>query len=67
MSYNYLDTINKRGIIGMDGMVESIKDADLELIRAIFTGYVRQERFGDGLWVEAVKDKVFLKILKRLN
>lgn len=38
-----LDIINKRGIIGIDGMVESKEDADLELIKAIFTGYVRQE------------------------
>lgn len=67
MSYNYLDVINKRGINDMDEMAGAIYDGDLELIRAILTGYVRQERFGDGLWAEAVKDKVFLKILKRLD
>ena len=67
MIYNYLDTINKRGINGMDEMAESIADGDIELIRAILTGYVRQERFGDGLWADAVRDKVFLKILKRLD
>ena len=67
MSYNYLDIIDKRGIQGMDGMVDSIPDGDLELLLAILTDYIRQERFGTGLWAEAVEDKVFLSILKRLN
>ena len=40
-------------------MVESKEDADLELIKAIFTGYVRQERFGYGLWAEALDYKIF--------
>jgi len=48
-------------------MKNSIDDADLELIKAIITGYVRQERFCDGLWASAVEDKVFLKILQRLK
>ncbi len=39
----------------------------MKLLKAILTGYVRQERFCDGLWADAVRDKVFLKILKRFN
>lgn len=65
--YDYLDFINKYGLYSCREMVGAINDADLELLKAILTGYVRQERFNDGLWVNAVEDKVFLNILKRLR
>jgi Family of unknown function (DUF6508) len=45
----------------------AIPSADLELLKAILTYYVRQERFCDGLWAKAVKEKVFLRILYRLG
>jgi hypothetical protein len=49
----------------------NIKDlipiADIELLLAIFTYYIRQERFCEGLWLGAIGDKVFLSILNRLN
>ena len=48
-------------------MKSSIDDADLELLKAILTGYIRQERICDGLWATAVEDKAFLKILERLR
>lgn len=41
--------------------------ADMELLVALLTYYVRQERFCDGLWIKAIKDKVFLQILYRLQ
>ncbi|MGD9676992.1 MAG: ADP-ribosylglycohydrolase family protein [Vulcanibacillus sp.] len=67
MTNNYLDIIKSRGINGEREMSAAIDTADLELVQAILTGYVRQERFCDGLWASAVEDKVFLKILKRLQ
>lgn len=65
--YNYLDVINKLGMGGTDRMIVAIDTADFNLVRAILTGYVRQERFCDGFWQLAVEEKVFLKILKRLE
>nr|WP_282433899.1 DUF6508 domain-containing protein [Desulfitobacterium sp. LBE] len=67
MCYDYLDIIHKRGIDGTEQMNSAIDTADFELTKAILTGYVRQERFCDGLWESAVEDKTFLKILNRLQ
>lgn len=65
MSYDYLNVIESRGLKDTNKINNAIDDADMELLKAILTGYVRQERFCDGIWVDAVRDKVFLKILKR--
>jgi hypothetical protein len=46
---------------------EIIKNANLDTLRAVLTFYVRQERFGNGLWELATRDKVFLNILLRLE
>lgn len=67
MSINYLDITKSIAIENTEQMISAIDTADFELIKAILTGYVRQERFCDGLWASAVGDKVFLKILKRLQ
>lgn len=67
ISYGYLDTTRNRGLRDMGEMNNAIEEADLELLKAIFTGYIRQERFCDGLWAKAVEDKVFLRTLKRFN
>ena len=63
--YDYLDVIEKRGISNIDEMNDLIRDADLKLLGAILTYYIRQERFEDGLWEEAVKNGAFLSILNR--
>ena len=65
--YNYLEIIEKHGLHGTEEMNPAIEQSDLELTLAILTGYIRQERFCDGLWESAVKDKTFLKILRRLE
>lgn len=65
ISYDYLNVIKSRGLKSTDEINNAIDGADIELVKAILTGYVRQERFCDGLWADAVRDKVFLKILKR--
>ena len=62
--YNYLDIINRVDI----GLIDDyINEADLELLKAILTGYIRQERFNEGLWGEAVSKGIFLKILYRFR
>jgi len=67
LCHNYLEIIEQNCPYGAKGMNESIEHADLELTLAILTGYIRQERFCDGLWQSAVEDKTFLNLLKRLK
>ena len=43
-----------------------IDTADFRLLRAILTYYMRQERFQDGLWLVAVQNGSFSKVLHRL-
>lgn len=62
--FNYLNLIEQRGLNNNSEMIEAIATADLELLKALLTGFIRQERFGDGLWEFAVEQKIFLKILK---
>lgn len=45
---------------------DHIEKADFRLLRAILTYYVRQERFQEGLWMVAVQDGSFSKVLNRL-
>jgi hypothetical protein len=47
--------------------VNVIPEADKQLLSALFTFYVRANRFSEGSWAASIEDKVFLKILKRLG
>lgn len=67
ISFNYMEIIEQYGLDSTSEMVRAIDSADFELLKAILTGYIRQERFCDGLWADAVGDKVFLNILKRMQ
>jgi hypothetical protein len=44
-----------------------IPTANLDLLKAILTFYVRGERFSEGMWRTAAKNKVFYLILLRLR
>lgn len=44
-----------------------IPTADLDLLIAIFTYFIRQDRFCEGLWIEAIVKKTFFYILNRLK
>jgi hypothetical protein len=44
-----------------------IPSANLELLKAILTFYVRGERFSEGMWRTAAKNKLFYHILLRLR
>ena len=44
-----------------------IADAELPLLRAILTYYIREEHYHAGLWGKAVYKKSFLRILERLR
>lgn len=66
MKRDYLDCIEKR-CKGEREINKFIDDADIELLSAILTCVMRQERFCDGAWAGAIKDGTFLKILSRLK
>ncbi|WP_261177916.1 DUF6508 domain-containing protein [Anaerobacillus sp. CMMVII] len=67
-SSNFMYTDYMSTIQDLDGDLNiAIETADLDLLRAILTYYVRAERFSDGAWAMAVEEKVFLKILRRLK
>ncbi|MFB7141329.1 DUF6508 domain-containing protein [Gottfriedia sp. NPDC056225] len=60
---NYLNTMSNY----QEPHLQLIKIADKHLIKSIFTYYVRGERFCEGMWADAIRDKIFLNILIRLN
>ena len=63
---DYLEYIDKNNT-DFDNIDEVIKESNIELLKAILTYYVRQERFCDGFWIEAIDRGIFLKILYRLK
>ena len=65
MNVNYLQIIDKN-VLG-DQLKPVIQNANMELLTAILTYFVRQERFCDGLWASAIDDKIFLNILYQLR
>jgi len=67
VAYDYLDILNRNNLKNSEMIKCAIDTADVELLKAILTGYIRQERFNSGLWEEAVKEKVFLRILSRFK
>ncbi|WP_420841236.1 DUF6508 domain-containing protein [Evansella clarkii] len=53
---------------GFPGLTpEKISAADIKELRGMLTFIIRAERFSDGSWAHAAKDKLFYYILKRLD
>ncbi len=50
-----------------DKFSDAIPTADIKLLSAILTYLVRQERFCDGAWANAISSDLFLHILYRLK
>ena len=67
MDYIYVKTIQTYGLEMDDALANQIETADLPLVKAILTCYIRQERFCDGLWEKAAGEGIFLALLKRLR
>lgn len=65
--FNYVYVIDKYQLDKTELMHDAIEKADLELTLAILTGYIRQERFCDGLWEDAIREGIFLKLIRRLD
>jgi very-short-patch-repair endonuclease len=64
---DYLDYLRDK--IGSDNdLNQVINDTDdIDTLGAVLTYYVRQEKFHDGLWGRATKDKTFLNILVKMR
>ena len=68
VDYAYMETIEKRiPDAYTTDICKIIETADLEVMKAILTKCMRQERFCDGVWVGYIKDGIFLSILQRLD
>lgn len=65
MKSDYLSYLDER-LLDRDYSA-AVPTADFELLRAILTFYVRQDRFSEGAWAGFAKEGVFLKILNRLK
>lgn len=66
MTNNYLGYIKEK-VPENSTFEDIIETADLSLCKAILTDYIRKERFCDGVWADAVKNKVFLRLLMRIK
>lgn len=62
---NYFEILNER--VPDKKYRAAISAADVELLSAILTYYVRAERYCDGAWETAYQEQIFLKILLRLK
>lgn len=63
----YLSTIQLYSINPPEQLDNILSHADEKLAIALLTYYVRQERFCDGLWAKAIKEKIFFRIIERLH
>lgn len=66
-SYDYIRILESNSLELSDHLINSISSADVRLLGAILTAYIRQERFCDGLIASAVEDRVFYKIICKLE
>ena len=65
---NYMDTIKNHSLEpSHDSFDACIERADLQLLLAMLTCYIQQERFCDGLIASAIKNGNIAKILNRLK
>ena len=67
MDVSYGDTLEEYGLGMNNELTKKIDTADFKLVKAILTCYIRQERFCDGLWGRAIKEGIFLTLLKRIE
>jgi len=67
MNRDYISLLNDE--IGPEKDIIKVIDEtnDRDILIAALTYFVRQERFQEGIWGMAAKDKVFLRILLKLR
>lgn len=64
---NYMENLRNHPLSDPNDIRKAVNKADLALLFSIFTFFIRQERFNEGLWVTAVKTGIFLHILRRIE
>lgn len=64
IDHDYLGTLRKRGV--RDAEFCDIEHADLELVRALLTAGIRQDRFCEGLIADLANSGYFDRCLRRL-
>ena len=65
---NYLETLKEHDLkTSHESFNSHISKADLPLLKAMLTSYIRQERFCDGLVTAAIKCGNMAGILKRMK
>ena len=64
---NYLENLKNHPLSNPEDINNAITSGDLALVFSIFTFFIRQERFNEGLWVSAVKNGIFLRLLNRID
>lgn len=64
---DYLSFLNEK-VGSLEHPLEVIKETnDPEILIAMLTYFIRQERFYEGLWAKAVDERIFLQILLKLR
>ena len=61
--WNDYDYVKNMEVLTLD----NVGGYDLPQIKTILTMVNRQERFGDGLWEQAIRSGLFVKVEKRLR
>lgn len=66
LDYHYVETLKAAGACDVP-VAEQIQTADLELLKALLTRLIRQERFAAGTWAQGVEEATFAAILQRME
>ncbi|PHS33638.1 MAG: hypothetical protein COA82_08265 [Alkaliphilus sp.] len=64
---NYMEIAKNIRMKDSEAVYRMIDSSSTEVVFCILTSIVRAERFGDGAWADAIENKFFLRILKRLE
>lgn len=66
IDYKYNRTLSAYGVSSDEEMAKAIPTANFELLKAIFTKVIREERFVSGAFIHYVKEDIVSSMLKRL-
>lgn len=64
---DYKNTLSAHGVTSAEKMWEQIHTADVDLLKAIMTQMIREERFSTGAIASYAKDGFFERALRRLG
>lgn len=67
LDLDYIATLKRKELPFTDEMIVAIGESDFDTLRAILSFYICQEHFCEGLWILASQNKIFSKILARMQ